>query len=265
MDKELFSIGDVASIKGITIKALRFYDRIGLLKPHYVNPENQYRYYHVKQFIYIDIIKASRALEISPQTLIPYFQKQDTAGTVKLLSEHKQKAQEKIKWLQSTIQAIEHFEASVEHAQSSDSAEEVRIVQLDERYIYTLPFEQRCAEEEYLIDYSRLGSEISRLEILNMYDEGILYSRNEAGEYYPDQIFTTISQSIDSENCLTIPSGKYICICFSRENLEQQSGKLNQYLVDNEIEPTHIMQVELMPNIYDSDSSLAEFQVRITD
>src|SRR5512138_193567 len=56
MQKKLFSIGEVSKIKGVTKKALRFYERIGLLKPHYINPFNRYRYYSIEQFVYIDII-----------------------------------------------------------------------------------------------------------------------------------------------------------------------------------------------------------------
>lgn len=41
MKKEIYSIGEVSKIKGVTIKALRFYEKIGLLKPYEVNPANQ--------------------------------------------------------------------------------------------------------------------------------------------------------------------------------------------------------------------------------
>ncbi|MDD4096808.1 MAG: MerR family DNA-binding transcriptional regulator, partial [Oscillospiraceae bacterium] len=59
MKDGLFSIGEVSKSKGITVKALRFYDEIGLLKPHFIDPESGYRYYHADQMLPIDIIKAA--------------------------------------------------------------------------------------------------------------------------------------------------------------------------------------------------------------
>jgi hypothetical protein len=44
MNRKLFSIGEISAIKGITVKALRFYEKIGLLIPCYINPSNRYRF-----------------------------------------------------------------------------------------------------------------------------------------------------------------------------------------------------------------------------
>ncbi|HWI60996.1 MAG TPA: MerR family transcriptional regulator [Symbiobacteriaceae bacterium] len=41
----MYTIGQFARILGVSAKALRFYDSIGLIRPARVNPENQYRYY----------------------------------------------------------------------------------------------------------------------------------------------------------------------------------------------------------------------------
>lgn len=41
----MYSIGEFSKIVGITVKALRYYDDIKLLRPAYVNEENGYRYY----------------------------------------------------------------------------------------------------------------------------------------------------------------------------------------------------------------------------
>ncbi len=69
MNKNLFSIGEISAIKGITVKALRFYEKIGLLKPCFINPSNRYRFYSIEQFILIDIIKAARTMDIGPKKL----------------------------------------------------------------------------------------------------------------------------------------------------------------------------------------------------
>lgn len=62
--KKLLSIGEVSKIKDISIKSLRYYDKIGILKPIYINPNTNYRYYSTEQFLLIDIISIYIELEI---------------------------------------------------------------------------------------------------------------------------------------------------------------------------------------------------------
>lgn len=57
---KLYSIGQVAKLKDVSIQALRYYDTIGLFQPAIVNPKTNYRYYHPKQLMFLDIIKCLR-------------------------------------------------------------------------------------------------------------------------------------------------------------------------------------------------------------
>ena len=63
--KSKFSIGEVAKIHNITVETLRHYDRVGLLKPSYINSSTRYRYYSAKDFIILDLIKQCKAMGLS--------------------------------------------------------------------------------------------------------------------------------------------------------------------------------------------------------
>jgi MerR family transcriptional activator of bmr gene len=69
MKNNLYSIGEVSRIKGITIKALRFYEKIGLIKPFYTDAVTKYRYYSQDQLIQLDLIRALRSIEVSPKDI----------------------------------------------------------------------------------------------------------------------------------------------------------------------------------------------------
>lgn len=56
-DKEYFSVGEVSKICNISKKALRFYDKIGLISPDRVSQENNYRFYNRKSLLSVPIIK----------------------------------------------------------------------------------------------------------------------------------------------------------------------------------------------------------------
>ncbi|MBP6492345.1 MAG: MerR family transcriptional regulator [Clostridia bacterium] len=56
-NKEFFSVGEVSKICNISKKALRFYDKIGLVSPDRVSQENNYRFYNRKSLLSVPIIK----------------------------------------------------------------------------------------------------------------------------------------------------------------------------------------------------------------
>lgn len=55
--RDLFSIGNVSKMFDVSIKTLHHYDKIGLLKPSYIDKETRYRYYSSSQFLHLYIIK----------------------------------------------------------------------------------------------------------------------------------------------------------------------------------------------------------------
>ena len=60
----MLSIGRFADATGLTVKALRHYDEIGLLAPAHVDPDNGYRYYEAAQIEDAVTIRRLRALEL---------------------------------------------------------------------------------------------------------------------------------------------------------------------------------------------------------
>ncbi|TXG00735.1 multidrug efflux transcriptional regulator BmrR, partial [Lactobacillus delbrueckii subsp. bulgaricus] len=58
MKESYYSIGEVSKLANVSIKALRYYDKIDLFKPAYVDPDTSYRYYTDSQLIHLDLIKS---------------------------------------------------------------------------------------------------------------------------------------------------------------------------------------------------------------
>ncbi len=55
--KDLFSIGYLSKLFEVSIKTLRYYDKIGLFKPEYIDEATNYRYYTANQITLFYIIK----------------------------------------------------------------------------------------------------------------------------------------------------------------------------------------------------------------
>lgn len=61
----MYKIGDFSKMSKVTIKALRFYEKEGLLLPVYVNESNGYRYYESSQLLEISQIIALKQIGLS--------------------------------------------------------------------------------------------------------------------------------------------------------------------------------------------------------
>ena len=72
MKDKLLSIGEVSKLKGVGIKSLRNYERIGIFNPAYINPETGYRYYSMTQMMELDVIITCIELGIPLKDLESY-------------------------------------------------------------------------------------------------------------------------------------------------------------------------------------------------
>ncbi|WDV46472.1 MerR family transcriptional regulator [Clostridiaceae bacterium M8S5] len=73
----MYSIGQFSIITKLSKKTLRYYDDIGLLKPAYINPTNQYRYYNKEQVKTVKEIIKLKAINISLEKIKEVLSKND--------------------------------------------------------------------------------------------------------------------------------------------------------------------------------------------
>lgn len=63
--ENMFSAGELAKLQNISKQTLLYYDKIGLFKPTYTNPENGYRYYGAEQLDCLDTILIMKKIGFS--------------------------------------------------------------------------------------------------------------------------------------------------------------------------------------------------------
>jgi DNA-binding transcriptional MerR regulator len=67
--KNLLSIGTFASLTRLSIKALRLYDQLGLLRPRHVDSQSGYRFYSVDQLSSARMIRNMREMDMPLATI----------------------------------------------------------------------------------------------------------------------------------------------------------------------------------------------------
>ena len=72
-NEELFQIGEVSKILGVTRKAILVYEDMGLLTPAVKDEESGYRYYSADNMTQIRSIRSLQALGLSLKEIAAYY------------------------------------------------------------------------------------------------------------------------------------------------------------------------------------------------
>ena len=118
MDEHMLRIGEVAAFFGVSVKALRVYERIGILRPARVDPRTGYRLYAPDQVRHLDAILELRELGFSLAEIKGLLQSElSPQGYMELLTHKKLAWQEQMDQAQARIDAIEEIIDRLAHAQ----------------------------------------------------------------------------------------------------------------------------------------------------
>lgn len=118
-DKGLFRIGEVSKLFHISISILRHYDKIGLLKPEYTDPDTGYRYYSTRQFECLNTIRYLRALDMPLEKISGFLQNRNIDSIRDLLLEQKEEVNRRQQKLALIEKKIEKRLLQLEDALSS--------------------------------------------------------------------------------------------------------------------------------------------------
>lgn len=265
-NSKLFTIGEIADIKGMTVKALRFYEKIGLLQPYHVDPATRYRYYSIEQFVYLDIIKASRVMDISPKDLKKVMIKKDMNELSIFLAAQKENAERSLDEMKRSIRNIQAVQKAMDDAKFSITHTGVYRKKIPKRDIVTIDFNGATGPDETIVEFSRLDKIIGENRLTSTYDMGVLFRLDEKSIAQPERLFCAVGVEADSNTSVlsVIPAGEYVCVCYSKDNVDGQTEKLSKYLFENDLQPKSVLQVELLNDIFSWDTGCFELQILTT-
>lgn len=264
--KNLYSIGEVAKIKDVTIKALRYYHKMGILIPRYTDEVTGYRYYAIDQFVYIDIIKACRTLGTSIIELQEIFKECETDKLLSFLQLKKLQAEEQINQLKEVVGNIDRLNESVEASKKLLNNDEITIQFFNERPIITVPCKEVGSLKEVLY-YSDLEKAIQDKNLEVSVERGILYEINLEGIIEPRYAFNRIEGAvkIDDSNIKILPEGKYLTLAYSKENEKERISKLLDYIKVHKLSVKNLIEVELLNDFFNIESYSCQLQIQIDE
>lgn len=212
MKENLFTIGEVAKIKQIHPKSLRYYESIGILTPAKIDPETKYRYYTQQQLDLVGLIQLCVDLDI-PLKLLKQFS--DETGNkielAQLFAYSKTAAEVKIKKLQQSLAYLDSFEQELQQNQSlPPTAEQFSQKQEQQKQYYCVKLPGFPSITNYWLNFQTLQAEVIQAGFTKSYENGIIMRREDDqtyGYYQFIEILTTTEHQ--QENIFIIPAGTY--------------------------------------------------------
>ena len=138
MKNKLLTIGELSKRTGCSIKSLRYYDSIGLLKPIYIDPNSNYRYYNFEQTRIVELIQICINLSIPLKEVKNLIFKNDNKIDYMYLIEYGRKiTEEKISTLNDNLKFLNFLQEHIERINSYSDCE-LKEFNFDEKYYYTM-------------------------------------------------------------------------------------------------------------------------------
>ncbi|MBU5484290.1 helix-turn-helix domain-containing protein [Clostridium sp. MSJ-11] len=263
--KNLFPIGEVAKIKDITIKALRYYHKMGILIPRYIDKATGYRYYSIDQFIHIDIIKSCRSLGTSIIELQEIFKERDTNKLVEFLQLKRYEAEKNINKMKEVIKNIDTLNMNVEYSKGILNNHEISIKFFGQRYIIVSPCKEVGSLKE-LLYYSNLEKIIQDKNVEISMERGIIYSISLDGNIEPRYVFNGFQGNdniVADQDIKILPEGKYLTLAYSKENEQESIRKIVNYIKENNFKIKSFIEVELLNDFFNTESYSCQIQMFI--
>lgn len=118
-----FSIGELSKYQNISKQTLIFYDKIGLFRPAYVDPNNGYRYYSSKQIDYLDTILIMKKIGLSLREIRDLMQHYTIDSSLVFLRKQLTDIDRRIEELQLIRSRLLHRCVQMENAKTSTEKE----------------------------------------------------------------------------------------------------------------------------------------------
>ena len=221
---QYMSIGKISKLKNVSIKSLRYYDQIGILKPAFVNTETNYRYYTKEQLYLLDAITVCIKLGIPLKDLNSYVEN-DSINLQKLLYDGKILAEQKILEIHNCLgtlqETLQNMAGSVTGmAKIPESKSGILLPDgfyhnaVEERKLLLVPLDEMDTPKYYGQHILKLFVTAQQHGVAASYPSGVLHEYNDGS--YSRHMFLTITDAsavpdTGTNTVRILPQGDYAC------------------------------------------------------
>jgi DNA-binding transcriptional MerR regulator len=229
------TIGQMSKINKVSEQTLRYYDRIGILKPIEIDKYTGYRYYSIKQCARLDMIQYLKSLGM----LLKDIEVQLRTYDMKLI---KSFLEEKSRSIDTEIQALKHQKNALQRAlrnyeryESSPPDGTITLEYIEKRWIYSYNMNTNFYDygiEIYEEQLRKLKEDMERNGLPQTYfcnaGSTVSYEQIINRDFISGDLFVFVDEDVPENLIRPIKAGTYLCIYCSR--FEQEIPYANRLL-----------------------------------
>ncbi|MFW7431256.1 MerR family transcriptional regulator [Vagococcus carniphilus] len=220
----LYSIGEFSKASGVSIRALRYYDKKGYLKPVYINEITHYRYYSKEQFGTLTMLLLCSDFDF-PISRVKEFEEKDSSFNLsKLVNEMKSDIDEKQLRLTILKQSLEELEKNIARLQAKKKLKGHYKDYFPER---TFILQEFIGENPLYLDFTemtnRVYEKVRAEKFITMFNRGVLKVKIASGEkrFVFLEILPKDLSEEQQKQVVKIPRGNYDCIIYPFDKFYQ--------------------------------------------
>lgn len=214
--ENLFSIGEVSKYQNISKQTLIFYDKIGLFRPAYVDPDNGYRYYSAGQIDYLDTILIMKKIGFSLNEIKTHMQHYNIDSSLTALRNQISVIDRQIEELRlirsRVLHRCEQMEASKTYRKNDNT---VIVEDMDVQYILFQPVEKPYTLKEISIATKKCFASSFQKQLPIFFQSGVIVPLQHIREgRFTEAVmaFLPIEKTDRAENIKQLPAGKCVSI-----------------------------------------------------
>lgn len=236
--EDMLTIGELAKLTGAGIRALHYYERKGILKPAYVDPETGYRYYAYDQADFADIIKTCVELGIPLKELTYLSQNEDTFRLNEFFARLKDTAEQKVKLARVMGTLAEKALQKIEDNRPYNAGQ-IYTRQMPGKVYYT----KSCGKSLRTINctkfmYDFINDARPKLDITGKDEQVVLMEYGFLCDCSPGSqqycAFLEIPEVLSEDNIITIAPGVYPFYQDKQSKIEDAPQIFEEHLTDSE-------------------------------
>ena len=213
MPDDEFTISEFAGLRNIDINSLRYYEKIGLLKPARVDRETRYRYYRAEQLPALDTIMLCVDLGIPLKELLRYIDTNGVLQSQKLFEYGKILVQKRIHALRLGLDKIEYSIRYMEQCNEFSDRTGLYERAIPKRRFFCVEYTGKVSDMKRVqIESTKLFQAAQNAEATPVFPAGIILKFNGSEAVSCRLFFEIAEKELSHRQIMEIPEGSYRCM-----------------------------------------------------
>lgn len=209
-----FTISEFAKLRQININSLRYYEKLGLLKPAYIDPQTGYRYYAAEQLTVLDTILLCIDLKIPLKELTNYIDEHGVLYSQQLFEDAKRLTEQRVYEIQMGLRKIEY---ALQDLTEYENKQGLYTREIGTRRLITAEYTGNLKDQAHIeTEFAKLYFSALNNNHFPIIPAGLMLQFDKTAHVrcrlFCEIVDDKINDKADEERILVVPQAEYLCL-----------------------------------------------------